>query len=555
MNAKPSALAAVPIRVCPEPVPTGENLLHWPRDGGPRKRAVVFVHGFKGDKVKTWTGPNGVSMFSLVWMDASLSDVDVLSFGYRTGFGLGMPPIATLSRQLQNELVRLSTTYEQVVVCAHSLGGIISMRAIVDALNANRKINLPGLILYGTPLEGSGLVNLAQIVFKLGSLKTMFLVPLHFLLSRKGSQFDDLRKGSDMLFELRAAWARHIVNGGDLNLPASQRADCAIRVASGTDDSIVSEQSAKTFFGECDWCPLDFGHVALVKPSGDTSGSYLVLREFLAATRSHSSVAVRRRLREISETILNYRQSKFISNWVYEVKFLDKNVEQPGSPSLFENSLFATTRVMTCRYETVLTRRQIDIVFAFGSTAEDQAWRADPSYVHFIHVDRVAQHEKERIAEALARAFELVVPDSQESSAALFRNLSVGVQKKGEETVHRLATMRLVKFSQAVVCQFELDASCSLFVGSEVVLHLSFDSVGPCSISSFTMGFPWLTIGVSGTFDVVSEDDVSIDNHLFPSESLSLRVENLGNVKRVHVRSDDLVLPDSFFRVSWQRRA
>lgn len=120
---------------------------------------------------------------------------------------------------------------------------------------------------------------------------------------------------------------------------------------------------------------MDFDHVALVKPSGDTSGSYLVLREFLALTRAQPSVAIRRRLREIAERILNYRQAKTISNWRYEVEFLDKNVGRPGSPSLFENPLFATTRVRVCQYETVLIRPQIDFVFAFGATAEVQAWQ------------------------------------------------------------------------------------------------------------------------------------------------------------------------------------
>lgn len=536
----------------PQKVAVGENLLHWPRASGPCKRVVLFVHGFKGDKEKTWAGASGESLYSLTFADTSLADFEVMSYGYRTGFGLRMPPIATLSTQFQNELQRLSGSHEQIVICAHSMGGVVAMQAIIDALASNRTIKISGLILYGTPLEGSGLVNLAQILLKLGSIKTALLVPIHFIFSRQGSQFNDLRKGSDLLFRLREAWTRRVVNGGDPSLPATQRADFPVRVVSGTGDMIVSEMSAKTFFGDCDWCPIDFDHIELVKPTDKSSSSFLALHQFLTLSRSNASLQVRRRLREIAESILKYRLSKLVCDWTYEVEFLERNTLQEESTSLFDNPLFATTHVKVCRYQTILSRPQVDIVFAFGSTAEAQAWEDDPAYVHFIHVDSVRQDEKIRINEAVSRAFKGIAPEAVASSLAVFRTLSVSVQKKGDSAVHRLTSMSLVKLSQSVVCRFQSDDLLGPLVGSDVILDISFQSVRPVSIPSFTLEFPWLTSCVSAILDVTSAEDVSVSDHVFPSEGFAVSTENLGKSRRVRVGTKGVVLPESFVRVSWQ---
>ena len=125
----------------PEPLsgaPNGSNA-HWAVSAAGGK-AVVFLHGFAGDPVDTWT-----DFPALLAVDARAQGVDLLFYGYDGKF----TQTGSSALEFQNFMEALlgsATTvlpsflsrgsgfaYRQVVVAAHSLGAVIARRAMLDA--------------------------------------------------------------------------------------------------------------------------------------------------------------------------------------------------------------------------------------------------------------------------------------------------------------------------------------------------------------------------------------------------------------------------------------
>ena len=118
--------------------------------------AIVLIHGF-GSCDRTWGG-----MPSLLMNETALDGWDLFSLGYNTGLAFDLPgfwsadpDIATLSTYLRSRL-RLAPfdQYQAVALVAHSMGGLIVQRALVDDPELVRRTS--HVLLYGTPSGGLG---------------------------------------------------------------------------------------------------------------------------------------------------------------------------------------------------------------------------------------------------------------------------------------------------------------------------------------------------------------------------------------------------------------
>ena len=117
------------------------------------ERAVVFLHGFSGDRDDTWD-----RLPSL--LGTVVADWDIYTLGYATTFRpdlLGvwsadpdLPILATmLTTQASIDPLR---RYKSLAVVAHSMGGLVVQRALVDDPElANRTEKV---VLFGTPSAG-----------------------------------------------------------------------------------------------------------------------------------------------------------------------------------------------------------------------------------------------------------------------------------------------------------------------------------------------------------------------------------------------------------------
>lgn len=155
--------------------------------------AILFLHGFRGDSDETW------DRFPFVLgAEESLRNWDILSLGYHTSFLPGtrgtwsadpeLPILATLFRT-QLGIPPLSS-YRQLAVIAHSMGGLIAQQALVD--NSVLTNVVRHLFLFGTPSAG-----LRKAAF-LSSLFGLFI----------GDQVHNMADDGEYIKQLRAGWTQ-----------------------------------------------------------------------------------------------------------------------------------------------------------------------------------------------------------------------------------------------------------------------------------------------------------------------------------------------------------
>ncbi|HKS43066.1 MAG TPA: alpha/beta fold hydrolase [Blastocatellia bacterium] len=154
------------------------------------KTAIVFVHGYGGDPKKTWG-----NFPDLLKNDARLNGWDIYSVGYTTGFWFDLigiwkadPDLDALALMLRT-IANLSPLdeYKQLAFIAHSMGGLIVQRALVEYDELTQRVS--HLFLFGTP--SNGLTK--SIYFKFWK-----------------RQLDDMAEGGEFINELRDKWEEKI---------------------------------------------------------------------------------------------------------------------------------------------------------------------------------------------------------------------------------------------------------------------------------------------------------------------------------------------------------
>src|SRR5262249_55370662 len=125
---------------------TSNVLEGYVREDRPNQRVILFVHGFGGDFKTTWRAMETSSLFhDFIKDDPELSDFDVLTFGYKSGVW-GGPSIKNIAVALKNQIEQ-HLVGRHIVLAAHSMGGLVCMRYILDLLENERPLPVTGLIL------------------------------------------------------------------------------------------------------------------------------------------------------------------------------------------------------------------------------------------------------------------------------------------------------------------------------------------------------------------------------------------------------------------------
>ena len=149
------------------------------------KRAVVFLHGFSGDRDDTWDRLPGL----LGTVDA---DWDIYTLGYATTFRpdfLGVwsadPDLPILATMLKTQArIDPLRRYRSLAIVAHSMGGLVVQRALVDDPELADRTDK--VVLFGTP--SAGLRKASWLVLWKRQLRNM-------------------ANGSEFITELRQDWA------------------------------------------------------------------------------------------------------------------------------------------------------------------------------------------------------------------------------------------------------------------------------------------------------------------------------------------------------------
>lgn len=117
------------------------------------KTLLLFIHGLGGNSKKTWG-----KFPQLIKQDPQLgSMVDVGFYSYpttlvRIPFISSAPKIQTLADGLASQLKHTYKDYQRIIIVAHSLGGLVARKYLVNLALQQQSHRVVGLMLYLYPM-------------------------------------------------------------------------------------------------------------------------------------------------------------------------------------------------------------------------------------------------------------------------------------------------------------------------------------------------------------------------------------------------------------------
>jgi len=222
------------------------------------QKLIVFVHGVFGDPSLTWTNRSGVSWPDLIKGDETFRDFAVAAYRYDTPFlgrTSGIEEIATrLRRQLEDEGV--FRKYNEIYFVAHSMGGLVVKRMLVD-LNRPKQVEklrqVKAVLYIFTPAQGASIAELGSWLSANPQLGDMRVADLNSFLQSLENQWQDL-----------------IRERGAQPFPQSF---CAYETKPTYGGMVVTRVYAATI---CDLnpFPVDEDHATIVKPASTDADIY-----------------------------------------------------------------------------------------------------------------------------------------------------------------------------------------------------------------------------------------------------------------------------------------
>lgn len=206
------------------------------------RAAVVFVHGFTGSGPGTWS-----DLAPSLSGHAQLASWDIWTMTYATGWLPDISGIWSADASLKILALRLAADlelgslerYDALTLIAHSMGGLIVQRALLDKPNiADRTA---AVILFGTP--SAGLVKARTIRFW-------------------KRQLDDMARGGAFINELRWDWNRRFNRAPPFSFLA----------VAGEKDQFVPPESSLEPFPDDQRAVVPGDHVTMIHPPAADPG-------------------------------------------------------------------------------------------------------------------------------------------------------------------------------------------------------------------------------------------------------------------------------------------
>jgi pimeloyl-ACP methyl ester carboxylesterase len=217
------------------------------REGKGNPDAIIFVHGFTGDGLRTWTDLAGQ-----IAKRPDLAPWDCWTMTYATSWLPDIAGIWAADADLSILALHLTThvkrgalsRYQSLVVIAHSMGGLVVQKALVDESAFAARTS--AVILFGTP--SGGLVKARSIRFW-------------------KRQLADMAKTGPFIAGLRAAWQERFAKGAPFTFLA----------VAGERDQFVPPESSIGPFPADQQAVVSGNHVTMLAPvGGDPEVSALI---------------------------------------------------------------------------------------------------------------------------------------------------------------------------------------------------------------------------------------------------------------------------------------
>jgi pimeloyl-ACP methyl ester carboxylesterase len=208
------------------------------RKGNPD--AIVFVHGFTGDGLRTWDDLSGQiaghpallpwDCWTLTYATRWLPDI--------TGIWAADADLSIIAQHLRSHVnLGALSSYQSLVLIAHSMGGLVVQKALTD--DAALASRTRAVILFGTP--SGGLVKARSI----------------FLWKR---QLADMAKSGEFIKDLRAAWLERL----------GRKAPFTFLAIAGERDQFVPPESSIKPFPDDQQAVVSGNHTACSRPAATT---------------------------------------------------------------------------------------------------------------------------------------------------------------------------------------------------------------------------------------------------------------------------------------------
>ncbi len=215
---------------------------------------AIFVHGFTGDKTKTWG-----RLPELLETDLDLDYTDFLFWGYPSKLFGRTESLGTIGQHLKTEVDYLEDRYSSVVLIGHSMGGLVIRSFIVQALIDGKGEDLSKIrdvLLFGVPNAG---INKAD------------LIPAFV-----NDQIADVGMASDLIVNLRKYWIQRVTNAQE---PDEYNRPIRTLAIAGLEDNFVPKESVVDFFKETAMTGGD--HKSMVKPKDRSHLTYKIIKKRL----------------------------------------------------------------------------------------------------------------------------------------------------------------------------------------------------------------------------------------------------------------------------------
>jgi pimeloyl-ACP methyl ester carboxylesterase len=477
----------------------------------------------------------------LLATDLSLADHDIYLFQYVTK-DFTPPAIDNIVIQLEFAF-RQHLPHPNIVLIAHSMGGLVAMRYILRLLEAGRLYSISGLLLYGVPMTGVEWARYAQMFLGIAQFK---FPPLRLLgtLLKTNKQVTQLTTGSEFIDHLNGDWVVRVLNGGYPRINAEQRAWVPVRVVSGNDDWVVKESSARGFYSNIDWLNVDQNHIRMVKPRDRNELAYQIARDFLHECRAWMDPPTLLKLRRQMDAIWNLHRVAHIANWQFD---LDFDCHECVPAAGFGLAGYRPFTVVECSYHRRLEKTSLKFGFANGEIAAGKIWSEDFVFLHSLRFGALAQADRQAIQDQLGDVLRL---PGETGWQTLFRQVRITARLPNEVTEYDLDAGPLENLNDGLVRLYSLPAAAAGLAGQDVVVNVRFQSLLPKAITDYAVEFPWLCDGFAVSATVQGGPGYFIASQAFRGSS---RVETTREVqRRIEYTSADVALPGSRIQFEWK---
>ena len=230
------------------------------REGNGNPDAIVFVHGFTGDGLRTWADLSGQiarhpalvpwDCWTLTYASRWLPDI--------TGIWAADADLSIIARHLRSHVnLGALARYRSLVLIAHSMGGLVVQKALTDDNALADRTS--AVILFGTP--SGGLVKARSIFFW-------------------KRQLADMAKSGPFITGLRRAWQERF----------GREAPFTFLAVAGERDQFVPPDSSIKPFPDEQQAVVSGNHVSMLAPGRNDTEALALIAGRIAAGNPGSAL-------------------------------------------------------------------------------------------------------------------------------------------------------------------------------------------------------------------------------------------------------------------------